>query len=707
MMAITAGLNAGVLTINGSNVQDFINVQRSNDTISILGVSGSWAANSVNSITINAGDGNDVINVWSESTGGSQSLGKNITIVPSNGSDLVHLPAARDITLGGSDSLSMGSNGTVAALNGGVLKVYGTKNQDWINIQQSGGNISLLGLPGSWAATSVNSITVDAGGGNDVVNVWSESTGGTQALAKNITITPSAGSDLIHLSGFRDVTLGSSDSLSVGSNGTVAALNSGVLKVFGTNVQDFINIQQSGGNISLLGLPGYWAATSVNSITVDAGGGNDVINVWSESTGGGQALAENITIVPSAGSDLVHLKGAHDVTLASTDTLAVAIDGSVKLNGTTLNFNTPAPPTPPAPPTTNWFDTHVTDAALRSLGHSLYTDGLIDRNDMIALLRNAEDGNVIDATEFADLKAIVANTALFGTLDYVDQLAADIVNGSIANAHYQGGTLGNLAANSSSTQLENLINKWFLGLDRPTAGGTYRLASGQLFVNGVAYTDVNQGQLGDCYFMASLAETALKNPNVITSMFTVNGDGTFTARFYYNGKAQYVTVDSYLPTDSSGHLIYSGMGNMYNNASNELWVDLAEKAYAQANELGFIRPGLSGNGQNAYGAIESGYIYAALGQITGLATTPFTMTSTTNSFQTFVNAFNAGKEIGFASMTSPQSSSVVGSHAYAVVGYNAANQTVTLFNPWGIQYGLVTMTWAQIQGSFSYYDRLA
>ncbi len=325
---------------------------------------------------------------------------------------------------------------------------------------------------------------------------------------------------------------------------------------------------------------------------------------------------------------------------------------------------------------------------------------------MIALLRNAEDGNVVDATEFTDLKAIVANTSLFGTLGYIDQLAADIVNGSIANAHYQGGTLGNLAANSSSTQLENLINKWFLGLDRPTAGGTYRLASGQLFVNGPAYTDINQGQLGDCYFMSSLAETALKNPNIITSMFTVNGDGTFTVRFYYNGTPQYVTVDSYLPTDSSGRLIYSGMGNMYNNASNELWADLAEKAYAQANELGFVRPGLSGNGQNTYGAVESGYIYAALGQITGQATTPFTMTTTTNSFQTFVTAYNAGKEIGFASPANPQSASVVGNHAYAVVGYNAANQTVTLFNPWGIQYGLVTMTWAQIQGSFTYYDRL-
>ncbi len=56
-------------------------------------------------------------------------------------------------------------------------------------------------------------------------------------------------------------------------------------------------------------------------------------------------------------------------------------------------------------------------------------------------------------------------------------------------------------------------------------------------------------------------------------------------------------------------------------------------------------------------------------------------------------------------------STVVGDHAYAVVGYNATNQTVTLFNPWGINNGssypgLITLTWAQIQANFSSWDRL-
>jgi len=151
--------------------------------------------------------------------------------------------------------------------------------------------------------------------------------------------------------------------------------------------------------------------------------------------------------------------------------------------------------------------------------------------------------------------------------------------------------------------------------------------------------------------------------------------------------------------------VYANRGAYYTNASNELWTALAEKAYVQMNEMGWTRGGLPGSGQNAYAAIEGGYIYAALGHITGQSTSPFTYTSLATSFTTFVNAFNQGKMIGFASKSAPSSTQVVGNHAYAVVGYNAVNKTVTLFNPWGVEYGLVTMTWAQIQGSFQYYDR--
>jgi Calpain family cysteine protease len=520
--------------------------------------------------------------------------------------------------------------------------------------------------------------------------------------------------------------------------GATAALSGGVLTITGTTGAEQVSLMRSGTNISIVGLTASqlgshhhrhhsaapvaatirtWSTSQVSSIVIDLKGGGDAVSLDSVSNGGTQSLGVPVTVRSGTGSEVVHLWDHHDVTMTGAGhTLIAGANNVVTVDGQTQSWSNPTPtPTPTPSVTSNWFDTHITDAALRSLGHSLYTDGLINRSDMIALLRNTEDGGIIDSTELTDLKAIVANTSLFGTLSYVDQLAADIVNGNVANAKYQGQPLGYLAAGTSTAKMENLVGKWFLGLDHPVASGdaygqysSYRQFSGSLFVNGATYTDIKQGYLGDCYFMSTIGEVALRNPSAITNMFIVNGDGTYTVKFFNNGQATYVTVDSYLPTDSAGRLIYAGLGATYNNSGNELWTALAEKAYVQLNELGWERSGLSGNGQNSYSAINGGYIFAAQGQVTGQSTVAFAMTSAGTSFNAFVTAWNQGKSIGFASKSNPASGSgVVGGHAYAVVGYNSVNQTVTLFNPWGVQYPQLTLSWSQIQSNFDYFDRTA
>ena len=200
----------------------------------------------------------------------------------------------------------------------------------------------------------------------------------------------------------------------------------------------------------------------------------------------------------------------------------------------------------------------------------------------------------------SDLTLIVHTASLFGSLDYVDNLASKIVLGNAANAHYQGARLGNLAVGSSATQLEELVDKWFLGTDHPAAATAYQTVSGPLFSNGVAYTDIAQGGLGDCGLMTALAEIAYRSPTTITSMFIVNGDGTYTVRFYNNGQADYVTVDSQLPSG-------------YASLANELWVGLAEKAWAQYYEV-VVRH------RTLIVAIAGTFIFDAIGKITGQAT---------------------------------------------------------------------------------------
>ena len=246
------------------------------------------------------------------------------------------------------------------------------------------------------------------------------------------------------------------------------------------------------------------------------------------------------------------------------------------------------------------------DPVLNSLVNSMVAAGPINRTDMIQILDTvAGEGSTVSATDISDLKTILKDASLLNIPGYVQVLAGDIVNGSLANANYQGQSLGNLAAGSSSVVLTELVDKWFLGTDHPDSGGygTYEVVSGSLFANNTpSYNDVVQGGVGDCYLLSALGAIADSSPAAIRNMFIANGDGTWTVRFYWNGSPDYVTVDDQLPV-YYGDLFYAGHGEAYNNPANVLWVPLAEKAYAQWNET--FREGR--NGVNSYLGLTAGW----------------------------------------------------------------------------------------------------
>ncbi|MDT9702669.1 C2 family cysteine protease, partial [Streptomyces sp. P17] len=61
----------------------------------------------------------------------------------------------------------------------------------------------------------------------------------------------------------------------------------------------------------------------------------------------------------------------------------------------------------------------------------------------------------------------------------------------------------------------------------------------------LSYTQVSQGDVGDCYFEAALAGLAQQDPSLIKNMITVNSNGTYTVDFAgANGTRDYVTVNS-------------------------------------------------------------------------------------------------------------------------------------------------------------------
>ncbi|MCL2700841.1 MAG: C2 family cysteine protease [Phycisphaerae bacterium] len=228
------------------------------------------------------------------------------------------------------------------------------------------------------------------------------------------------------------------------------------------------------------------------------------------------------------------------------------------------------------------------------------------------------------------------------------------------------------------------------------AKGYSNFSSSPLFVGGPNYTDINQGNVGDCYFLASLASLAETNPMVIQQAVVSLGDGTYAVRFYKNGKEVYVRVDGDLPVGSNGQLAYAKPGD-----NGAIWVAVMEKAYA------FFR-----TGGNSYASINGGWMADAYADITGTASTTRTTGGSVNSVYTFLQTqLNDGKAVTAASTTASQGP-IIGSHAYMIVSVQDVNgvQTVTVYNPWGydgVKYdnnpndGLITITVAQFQQYFS------
>jgi hypothetical protein len=348
---------------------------------------------------------------------------------------------------------------------------------------------------------------------------------------------------------------------------------------------------------------------------------------------------------------------------------------------------------------------------LAQLVQTLDADGSISRNDMLQILDLAVTNGAVTSAELTELKSIVSQAGSLNMPSYVQQLASDVINGNTANATYQGKSLGNLAVGSSAAQLTDLIDKWFLGSDLPTltdSSFVYKVASGSLFPTTPSHANEFQGELGDCYFISSLGTIADKNPSAIEDMFINNGDGTYTVRFYagtygytYNasngsysdgfqngtGTAQYVTVNLDLPTTTSGMLVYSDYGSMYNNSNNTLWIALAEKAYAEWNQTGAE----GRDGTNTYNGIQGGWMATVDAQVLGHNATDYYMNTATQ--QELVSALQSGLSVTIGTINDEYG--LYGSHAYAVTAYNASTNTFTLYNPWGFdQPG--QLTWSQL-----------
>jgi hypothetical protein len=112
--------------------------------------------------------------------------------------------------------------------------------------------------------------------------------------------------------------------------------------------------------------------------------------------------------------------------------------------------------------------------------------------------------------------------------------------------------------------------------------------------SGPVMSDINQGALGDCYFMSALAAISHVDPQQIMNNITALGDGTYAMEFYENGTPVFVRVDGNLPVDDYGNLFYANQGN-----NGSIWAAIEEKGFAYFES---IEQGYSPD----YGTIDTG-----------------------------------------------------------------------------------------------------
>ena len=195
----------------------------------------------------------------------------------------------------------------------------------------------------------------------------------------------------------------------------------------------------------------------------------------------------------------------------------------------------------------------------------------------------------------------------------------------------------------------------------------------------ISVTDINQGQLGDCYLLSSIGEIAMLQPSFISHMIHLNSNGTETVTLYKAAsgslpgwgttafKATSETVTNVFP----GNSVNNGATQDVLGNQKEIWPQVLENAYA----------GLNGG----YGAIgNGGYPALAMEELTGHAATQVAAASVTLAMLQADTL--AGDLIVMDTQgRSGLSNGLVGSHAYMFAGVTGTGgaATLKLLNPWG------------------------
>jgi len=189
--------------------------------------------------------------------------------------------------------------------------------------------------------------------------------------------------------------------------------------------------------------------------------------------------------------------------------------------------------------------------------------------------------------------------------------------------------------------------------------------------------DVKQGQIGNCYFLATVAGAAAVTPNTLRNMMTELGDGTYAVRFQTPaGEDRFYRVDNDFAvfSASSTSVAYAKFGDQ-----GSTWVAVAEKAYAYHRQQ-----------KGTYKSIEAGWmgeVFTAMGQRQQLSAWKQDFSSA-GAFMNWVEARLANGDVvtlGITNYSGPLN--LVNGHAYTVTRVETLSdgtKQLVIRNPWGL-----------------------
>jgi Ca2+-binding RTX toxin-like protein len=604
---------------------------------------------SVDGITINAyidgnygndqitgGQGNDVLNGgYGNDTIRGGPLSPIFTLIPVTTTSFYTGVVRTRYFLGPSypenDVISGGDGNDILSGGTGADDIHGDWGTDLVDYadRAAGVMVSLDDVandgtydPSTWASSEFDNVhgdveNVEGGSGNDVVyGNW-----------LNNALFGDAGDDTLYGYGGNDVLEGSigNDYLNAGDGNDLVRCGDGDDTAYAGT-----------GNDQVDGMNG--------SDYLDAGDGNDAV------LGG----VGNDTACGGAGDDRIDAQAGADWVYAG--------DGNDTVKGGDDNDNL--------------FGNYGNDAVYGGAGD----DGLYggDGNDTLVSIGGGQSDYVMGEGGFDSFWVDAESTETVADLSLAEAPAGHLHR---VRSFFSNTVIGN-GFTSVQTPSRELNGQGFMdpgvfavtfqngSMETPTYmnfGGTPLFGTG-----GPSTNDIQQGSVGDCYFLATLSATAKVNPDRIRQSVVDLGDGTCAVQFFRNGVATFVRVDSDLP------FLFGTGGQAYASLRNgSKWGAVMEKAWA------FFR---RGDGQ--YASIASGTAdetFGALGRPSGWwVRAPWQ--SAEGWMADMQNAINSGQAVTLSTGWPLSGPDLIGGHVYAVdhVNFNSGGMatSVVLRNPW-------------------------